>query len=201
VACLTLGGLSAAVVAVGFAFYHGGGRTLAFIAFALVSVPTLLLAFLISMQAGPYPLVFTASSLACLGGYGVVRAKRHPVEPGTPRRQQQQPSSLDPTFKPVKPEDVVGSWQFYFDGASKTVQLDFRPDGTYAQTIVDNRNGVTACPGGTWKLSGPTVELSGYVTLDGETATSLGWWMVDAPLGPILCGGDDAESAVVWNSR
>lgn len=201
-ACLILGGFPAAVVAVIFAFYHGGGRVLAFIAFALVSLQAILVSFMLSIEVGLYPMVIAVIAVGCLGWYGVVRAKRHPFEPRAPRWQESlplPPLSLAPTSMPVTPENIVGGWQFYFDRESKTVKLDFRADGTYAQTILDNRGGVTECPGGTWKLIGPTVELSGYVTLHVVTATSLSWWMVDAPLGLVLFGGDDPDSFVAWN--
>jgi len=71
------------------------------------------------------------------------------------------PLSTEPTVKPVAADDLLGRWQFYLDGVSKTVSIDFRPDGTFAQTISSNQGSVQQCPGGTWRLEGPKILMEG----------------------------------------
>jgi len=100
-----------------------------------------------------------------------------------------------PTAKPVAVADVAGTWQFYLDELGRTVVVDFRPDGTFAQQILSNRDGVTACPGGTWRLEGPKVHLSNYVSARTGAPEARTWWMIDAPTGLGLFGGDAADPA------
>ena len=137
------------------------------------------------------PLVVGVVAAVGLGAYGLVRA-RYGVAGNGPSLLGA--FSREPTSNAVTRDDVAGRWQFYSDAASKTVRLDFRPDGTYGQTIVDNRGQTTHCPGGTWTLFGPHVELTGYVSAREGTTESMTWWMVDGPAGLSLYGGDDPDS-------
>lgn len=107
--------------------------------------------------------------------------------------QGDSPFSLEPTARPVGVENVAGRWQFYLDGLSKTVILDFKPDGSFAQAIVPNQGGPTQCPGGSWRLEGPMVRLDGYVTAGQGARESRSWWMVDTPSGLALFGGDGPD--------
>jgi hypothetical protein len=94
-------------------------------------------------------------------------------------------------------DDLVGCWQFYLDSATRTVSIDFRPDGTFTQSISPNQGGIQQCPGGTWRLEGPKVQLQGYITAAEGTSQERAWWMIDAPSGDLaLFGGDgpDAQS-------
>ena len=100
------------------------------------------------------------------------------------------PLSTDPTNKPVSVADVVGPWRFYLDEATSTVVVDFHADGTFAQTIASNRGEVKECPGGTWRLEGPLIQLSGYVTTKEGIAETRTWWMVDTSEGPAVFGGE-----------
>jgi hypothetical protein len=106
------------------------------------------------------------------------------------------PFSAEPTAKPVAAGDVVGRWQFYLDSASRTVIVDFRADGTFAQTWVANQGGQQECPGGIWRIEGPMVHLAGYATAAQGAGQPLTWWMIDTPSGLALFGGDgpDADS-------
>ena len=90
--------------------------------------------------------------------------------------------------------DVVGRWQFYLDRLSRAVLIEFRPDGTFAQTILPNQGGAKNCPGGTWRLEGPRIHLDGYVTATEEaTNEARTWWVIDTTSGPALYGGDGIE--------
>jgi len=107
--------------------------------------------------------------------------------------QGDSPFSLEPTASPVGVENVAGRWQFYLDGLGKTVILDFKPDGSFAQAIVSNQGGPTQCPGGSWRLEGAMVRLDGYVTAGQGARESRSWWMVDTPSGLALYGGDGSD--------
>ncbi len=93
------------------------------------------------------------------------------------------PLSAEPTGRSVKVDDLVGRWQFYLDSASRTVSIDFRPDGTFSQTISLNEGRIQQCPGGTWRLEGPKVHLEGYITAADGTSQQRTWWMIDTPSG------------------
>ncbi len=101
----------------------------------------------------------------------------------------------EPTARPVTAADVARTWQFYLDELGRTVVVDLLPDGTFAQRFLSNRDGVTACPGGTWRLEGPRVHLANYVCARTGGAEARTWWMIDAPGGLGLFGGDGAEAA------
>ena len=95
-----------------------------------------------------------------------------------------------PTIKPIVESDVVGRWQFYLDSAARTVQIEFRPDGTFAQKILPNMGGIQKLPGGTWKIEGPTVLMTGYRAAVEDADPSRAWWMIDTPTGLAIYGGD-----------
>jgi hypothetical protein len=122
------------------------------------------------------------------------RAGPTPRYPLVSAEPEYRPVSTEPTTRPVGAADVAGPWQFYLDGLSKTVTVDFSPDGTFAQTIVANDGGVTECPGGAWRLDGPRVHLTGYVTAEQGESQARTWWMIDTPGGLALFGGDQAEA-------
>jgi hypothetical protein len=109
--------------------------------------------------------------------------------------------STEPTGKPVAIEDVVGRWQFYLDSASKTVVIEFKPDGTFTEEFLPLQGRIQECPGGTWKLEGPKVRLDGYVTAAQGATASRTWWMIDLPNGLGLFGGDGAEAKSYFRLR
>ncbi|MGD0516953.1 MAG: hypothetical protein ABSA26_05395 [Thermoguttaceae bacterium] len=112
------------------------------------------------------------------------------------------PLSTEPTGKPVAADDLVGRWQFYLDGVSKTVSIDFRPDGTFAQTISSNQGGAQQCPGGTWRLEGPKILMEGYITAAEGTSQARIWWMIDTTSGvPALFGGDGPDAQSFFHMR
>jgi len=93
----------------------------------------------------------------------------------------------EPTKKPVKPEDVIGRWQF--KTSRGTVTLSFRPDGKFTQTAsVPNKTPVTT--EGTWQLDSPHVTVEGYVSLDTGKREGMPWYMVDDGDNLALVGGD-----------
>jgi hypothetical protein len=103
------------------------------------------------------------------------------------------PDSTEPTEKAVTIQDVVGRWQFYLDDLGATVIVEFRPDGTFSQRIAANQGGVKDCCGGTWSLEASRVHLTDYVTAREETHQAPTWWMIDAPGGVTLFGGDGGD--------
>jgi hypothetical protein len=100
------------------------------------------------------------------------------------------PLSTEPTRTPVDVADLVGPWRFYLDDATSTVVVDFKPDGTFTQTVVPNQGAIRQCPGGTWRLEGPLVHLTGYAAVREGTGPNQTWWMVDTSQGPALFGGE-----------
>jgi hypothetical protein len=104
-----------------------------------------------------------------------------------------EPATTDPTAAPVGVDDVAGAWQFYLDEHSRTVAVDFKPDGTFSQTITTNWGEAAECPGGTWRLEGPMIHLSGYATVRQGTSVDRAWWMIDTPAGLAVFGGDDSK--------
>jgi hypothetical protein len=100
------------------------------------------------------------------------------------------PLSTEPTGKPVDVGDVVGTWRFYLDEASSTVAVEFRPDATFAETVLPNQGDARPCPGGTWRVAGPLVHLDNYMTAKDAVARQLTWWMIDTSLGLALFGGE-----------
>lgn len=101
-----------------------------------------------------------------------------------------EPAATDPTSAAVGVEDVQGEWQFYLDEHSRTVTVDFKPDGTFSQTVKTNQGEATECSGGTWRLEGPVIRLSGYSTVRDGTSEDRTWWMIDTPAGLAIFGGD-----------
>ena len=95
-----------------------------------------------------------------------------------------------PATGPVRPQDLVGDWCFYLDAVASTVKMEFRPDGTFAETLVSNRGERTECPGGTWALDGPRVELTGYRSAVAGTIEHVWWFFGDTPAGLRLFGKD-----------
>lgn len=67
-----------------------------------------------------------------------------------------------PSARTLRPEDILGPWQFYVDAATSMVTVDLQADGHYTQVIVGNRGERQEGPGGTWTLEGAQVELSAY---------------------------------------
>jgi len=99
----------------------------------------------------------------------------------------------EPTTGAVRLDDVLGRWQFYLDEESTTVIMDFRPEGTFAQTTVTNRGEATEHVGGTWSLDGAMIYLSGYTAVKSGSSASRTWWMMDTPSGLAVFGGDGVE--------
>jgi hypothetical protein len=191
-------GFPLGIASVFVAFYRGTGMVFAGLAYLLVSFQVLFVAFLYSafcdsMSFAGIGVIF----VGCLGAYGVWRVT-HPVVPPEHPRIPPRPVSFsaEPTSQPVLPEDVIGTWHFYLDAVAKTVSIRFHSDGAFDQTILENRGELIHCPGGTWKLAGAHVELTGYVTAEQGTAQSVTWWMIDDPSAPCLYGGDAPDRFV-----
>ena len=93
----------------------------------------------------------------------------------------------EPTKKAVKPEDMIGKWQF--KTSRGTVTLLFRPDGRLTQTVSAPKE-ASATTEGTWKLDSPNVTVEGYVSLDTGKSEGMPWYMVDDGDRLALFGGD-----------
>jgi hypothetical protein len=129
----------------------------------------------------------------------VLRKAKFPVPDGVARPTETAlvlPMSTEPTARPVGTEDLVGRWQFYVDGISRTVVMDFRADGTFGQTILPNHGARQQCPGGTWRLDGAAVHLDGYITAAQGDCRACAWRIIDDRVGfALYCGdGPDAQA-------
>lgn len=101
-----------------------------------------------------------------------------------------------PTSKVVTAADLVGAWRMDLTGPARTVTITFDPGGTYAEAISQGGGPVRECPGGTWRLEGPYVDLKGYVSAGtGETFPTR-WYFVGDP--PFLFGGDHPDPDSFW---
>jgi hypothetical protein len=103
------------------------------------------------------------------------------------------PISIEPTTEPVGPDDVAGAWQFYLDDLSATVVIDFKPDGSFSQTVMPTQGDPTEYPGGAWTLEGPKIHLTDYVSVCDGTTQPRTWWMVRTPSELAVFGGDRSD--------
>lgn len=101
--------------------------------------------------------------------------------------------AIEPTTRPVEIADVAQCWRFYLGRESSTVTVALKEDGTFAQRISRNAGEATRCPGGTWRLDGPLVHLTGYATARQGELQSRTWWVVDTKKGFAMYGGDDSD--------
>jgi hypothetical protein len=190
-------GYPVALGSVGFAFHRGGGRLFALLAYVLVAFPAILITIAISSDAGFIPLGIGIAGVVGLGYYGYVTRHRTPDRRVRRLRSYFVPPR-GPTAKAVTAADVVGAWQFYVDAASQTVDIVFHEDGTFTQVLTHNRGGRTVCPGGTWKLDGPYVELSSYRTARGGALGSVRWWLGDSGEFLDLFGPDHPDLGTTY---
>lgn len=174
-----------AVLSTAYAFYSCRGRFYAWVACGILLLEIAPVA-LFSLH--PIPLGILAGIVA-LGGFGFLTRHRRPKK----RSVKPSPDLVGvpaPMSRPATPEDLVGEWFFYLDAVASTVKMEFRPDGSYAQTLVSNRGERTPCPGGTWALDGPRVELTGYRSAVAGTIEHVWWFFGDTPTGLGLFGKD-----------
>jgi hypothetical protein len=190
--CLALASIPLAVAAIAYAFYHGGRKMLAWIAWFLLTAQLSFVAIgmAVSMPEGrwiaPTIDIFVVGSLAW---WGIANRHRRPAGQRSREPRRQWVESPVPTAITVTPEEAVGAWQFYVDAASSTVTLELRRDGTFGQSIVDNRGERRECQGGTWRLDGAWLDLDGYRALSGMLQQAR-WFFGDTPGGRCLFVND-----------
>ncbi len=182
---LTLIGFVGAVLSTACAFYTGRGRIFAWTACLLllleIAVPAL-------VTLHPVPLGILVGVVA-LGGFGGLTRHRRPKPKSAPRLVRPVANPM-PTSRPVTPGDLVGEWSYYADAVASIVIVRFRTDGTYAQEIVTSGGGRTACPGGTWTLNGPWIELTDFRSPTAATTARVRWFFAEGPIGLALFGTD-----------
>ena len=99
-----------------------------------------------------------------------------------------------PSHRALRPKDVLGPWQFYVDAATCMVTVDLQADGRYTQVIVGNRGERSDCPGGTWTLDGPQVELTSYRSAVRAVTDRVRWLFGDWQKELVLFAKDDPQS-------
>lgn len=191
VACLLVVGypvLVLGLVAAAYAWYRGHWRRVVYVAYGLLAAAWVIV--MVFLGAERVTLLLGTCGLGVLGSclYLTCRRRRPPARSSPPPPD---PGLVPtPATGPVTPQDLVGNWSFYLDDAAITVRLEFRPDGTFAQSLVDNRGERTPCPGGTWVLDGPHVVLTGYQSATAGTIERVRWLFADTPAGLALFGKD-----------
>jgi hypothetical protein len=99
-----------------------------------------------------------------------------------------------PSRRTLRPEDVLGPWQFYVAAAASMVTVDLQADGRYTQVIVGHRGERSDCPGGTWTLDGPQVELTSYRSAVRAVTDRVRWLFGDWQKELVLLAQDDPQS-------
>jgi hypothetical protein len=98
-----------------------------------------------------------------------------------------------PSHRGIQPKDVLGPWQFYVDSATSMVIVDLQADGRYTQVIIGNRGEQSDCPGGTWALDGPQVELTSYRSAARPVTDRARWLFGDWQKELVLFAKDDPQ--------
>ncbi len=175
------------LLAATYACCCGHWRPIVYVLFAMLAAAAV--AAMVFFGAQTATLVLGTCGMGALGSCLYLTCRRRPRARSSKARPE--PDFVPtPTARPITPQDLVGSWSFYLDDAAITVRLEFRPDGTFAQTLVNNRGERTHCPGGTWALDGPHVELAGYLSASTGTIERVRWLFADTPAGLSLFGKD-----------
>lgn len=180
------------------AFFRGGGRRFAWVAYALVVVPPSLMI----LTAGELPRAAGLVAFGSLGLYGYLARHRQPPSQGhaSSVKVVLPVASSGPTEKAVAPGDVLGEWRFYVDAVGKTVSVTFRADGTYLQTILPNQGPVTDLPGGRWSLESPFLLLCSYHSASRGSFATVRWWFADTCQGLRLNGTDGPDTTQVYQA-
>jgi len=190
VTCLLVVGypiLVLGLLAAAYAWYRGHWRAVVYVVFGMLAAAWVIA--MVFLGAERATVLLGTCAIGVLGSCLYLTChRRRPA-----RSSKARPERVfvpTPTTGPVTPQDLVGNWSFYLDDASITVRLEFRPDGTFAQSLVNNRGERTPCPGGTWALDGPHVELTGYQSATAGTIERARWFFGETPAGLGLFGKD-----------
>ncbi len=132
----------------------------------------------------------------CLGWLGYELHRRKPREPSTDALLATL-AAPTPSARALRPEDVLGPWQFYVDAAGSTVIVDLQARGRYRQQIVGNRGERINCPGGTWTVEGPNLELTSYRSAVRATLDRVCWFFGDWQDDLVLFAKDEPESTTM----
>jgi hypothetical protein len=146
--------------------------------------------------AGPALLVTGVAVSVGLGWWGY-RVQRSAVGEPPAKTLLAMLAAPVPSARAVRPEDVLGPWRFYADAAASTVTVDLGADGRYSQIIVLNRGERIDCPGGTWTLDGPYVELTSYRSALRAVTERVRWFFGDWEQHLVLFAKDDPQGAAM----
>jgi hypothetical protein len=102
-----------------------------------------------------------------------------------------------PTARTIGAEDVLGPWRFYADAAASTVTIELSADGRYRQVILRNDGRQIECPGGTWALDGPYLELGDYRIAPGGATERVRWFFGDWQGALALFASNGADGGAV----
>lgn len=97
-----------------------------------------------------------------------------------------------PTTGSVKPSDVIGVWTLAVTNSGMgslnyDIEMEFRTDNTFVQTITSTNPNIAATQTGRWRLSGANVFLENVMVEKYGTPAnspweigSKNWWMTDS---------------------
>lgn len=100
-----------------------------------------------------------------------------------------------PSARKLRPEDVLGAWQFYVDAATSMVTVELRADGHYSQVIVGSGGERNEGPGGTWSLEDARLELSAYRSVVRTVTERVRWLFGDWQHELVLVAQDDPRGS------
>ena len=96
---------------------------------------------------------------------------------------------------PVSTKDLVGRWAYDGDYEETSVIIEFRPDGSFEQTL-SPKSGVARVQKGTWTLDGPSVHLDDVLMSNlgkAWTPEDTHFWFTDEAGYLELYGGDISD--------
>lgn len=174
-----------------------GGPGRRFPGLALMFLGLLVLAITIGVSCGlndPGPAVVVLGVTASVGlGWWGYKLQCRPPRDSSAEILLATLAEPAPLARAIRPEEVLGMWQFYVDAAASTITVDLHDDGRYTQVINRNCGEQIDCPGGTWTLDGANLELTSYRSALRSTIQSVRWFLDEWQNDLVLLAKDDPQ--------
>lgn len=97
-----------------------------------------------------------------------------------------------PTSKPVSPRQIVGSWSYASDYPNANIRIEFRPDGTFSQTVKLAGKPDILESKGSWSLDGSKLVVRKVLMYEE------GAWKPDDDRWLILDSSDDPSGVQIF---
>ncbi len=193
-------GMIGLVTAALFAFHLDWTRTHAGIVAVFLGILLLVASTIASSQSDAPAAVVLGPGVVMsvgLGWWGYKAHRRGPREPLGETLLAMLAAPV-PSARRLRPVDVLGTWRFYVNAATSTVTVRLEADGRYTQAILGNRGERVNCPGGTWTLAGPYLDLSSYHSAMRKVTGRARWFFGDWQKDLVLFAKDDPDSPTMW---